>query len=171
MANVKAAIDYVLGFEDSTLSGVITSRRDNAGHVWLTRFGIDQEYHQDLNNCLFFSSMGSIAALKIAEGIYTKEYADPLCIEYIENQAVANKLLSLGVNCGVATTAKMLQDVLHVTGDGRIGPLTLDAIDRADPQEVLSKLRAAAAKHYLALIAANSALAEYKTGWLARAEA
>jgi lysozyme family protein len=171
MANVKQAIDYVLRFEDSTLAGVITSRRDADGNTWLTRFGIDQQYHQDLSNCLFYGSMGSVAALKIAESIYTKEYADPLCIADITNQDIADKLLSIGVNCGVVTVAKMLQDALHVSGDGRIGPLTLHALDVSDPEAVLGLLKNEAVQHYNNLIAANPSLEEYRAGWLARAEA
>jgi lysozyme family protein len=167
MADVKTAIDYVIGFEDSTLSGVITETPDGKH----TRFGIDEHDHPELTNCLFYGSMGSMAALKIAESIYEREYADPLCIAEIQNQPLANKLLSLGVNCGVVTIAKILQGILGVSGDGRIGPLTLDAIDKADQSDLLDRLRAAGAQHYLDLIAANPSLAEYKKGWLARAEA
>jgi hypothetical protein len=171
MANVKAAIDYVLTFEDATLSGVITSRRDGRGNIWLTRFGIDQQFHPELTNCLFFASMGSVAALKIAESIYEKQYADPLCIANITNQRIANKLLSLGVNCGVVTAAKMLQDALRVAGDGRIGPLTLHALDVSDPEAILALLKGEAVDHYQDLVAANPSLKEYEAGWLARAEA
>ena len=167
MADVQAAIDYVLKFEDSTLAGVITATPDGKH----TRYGIDEHFHPELTNCLFYGSMGSVAAQKIAESIYEKEYADPLCIAEITNQDVANKLLSLGVNCGVRTAAKMLQDVLHVSGDGRIGPLTLHALDVSDPEAVLGLLKAEAVDHYQNLIAANPSLAEYRAGWLARAEA
>ncbi len=65
----------------------------------------------------------------------------------------------------------MLQDALHVSGDGRIGPLTLHALDVSDPEAVLGLLKAEAVDHYQNLIAANPSLAEYRAGWLARAEA
>lgn len=167
MADVKAAIDYVLKFEDSTLAGTIMETPDGKH----TRFGIDEHFHPELTNCLFYISMGSTAALKIAESIYAKEYAEPLCIADIQNQDVANKLLSIGVNCGVVTAAKMLQDALHVSGDGRIGPLTLHALDVSDPEAVLGLLKNEAVQHYRNLIAANPDLGKYERGWLARAEA
>ena len=66
MANVDAAIDYVLGWEDATLSGVITTAPDGKR----TRFGIDEHWHPELTNCLYFGSMGQVAALQIARGIY-----------------------------------------------------------------------------------------------------
>ena len=149
MANVDAAIDYVLGWEDATLSGVITTAPDGKR----TRFGIDEHWHPELTNCLYFSSMGQVAALQIARGIYDISYCQPLCIAEIANQEIADKLLSLGVNVGVVNAARMLQDAVTVVGDGRIGPLTLHALDLADPQKVLEDLRGEAESYYDALVA------------------
>jgi hypothetical protein len=144
MANVDAAIDYVLGWEDATLSGVITTTADGKR----TRFGIDEHWHPELTNCLYYSSMGQVA-----------------------DQDIANKLLSLGVNVGVVNAAGMLQDAVSVVGDGRIGPLTLHALDLAEPEKVLADLRQEAESHYEALVKANPELVVYKAGWLRRAAA
>ncbi len=167
MANVDAAIDYVLGWEDATLSGAITTTPDGKR----TRFGIDEHWHPELTNCLYYSSMGQVAALQIARGIYDISYCQPLCIAEIENQEIANKLLSLGVNVGVVNAARMLQDAVTVVGDGRIGPLTLHALDLAEPEKVLADLRAEAESYYDALVKANPNLAVYRAGWLRRAAA
>lgn len=164
MANVDEAIEYVLHQEDQTLSGVVTCSPDGQR----TRFGIDEHDHPDLTHSLFYTSMGSIAALEIARRIYRQEYAEPLSIAEIIDQNVADLLLSLGVNCGVRTAAKMLQDVLNVDGDGRIGPITLDAVDHADSEALIEKLRRAGAEHYEKLIAANPSLAIYRKGWMRR---
>lgn len=166
MANVQAAIDYVLRFEDPTLSGVVTT--DPGGR---TRFGIAERFHPELTNCLFYSSMGATAALTIAMRIYSDTYAAPLCIADIQSQDVADKLLSLGVNCGVRSASKRLQEAVEVKGDGRIGPITLDALDRADPDTVLARLKQLAVEHYEELIRDNPSLAIYRSGWLARARA
>lgn len=170
MADIAAAIQYVLSEEDATLSGVITSRKDNNGHVWLTRYGIDQQYYPELTNCLFYSSMGSIAARAIAERLYRAGYAEPMCIAEIPDQKLANKLLSLGINCGAATASKMLQDVLGVEGDGRIGPITLDKLDRADPNRTLDALKERAVSYYERLVDQQPQLKGYLKGWLHRAE-
>ena len=114
--------------------------------------------------------MGQVAALQIARGIYDISYCQPLCIVEIANQEIANKLLSLGANVGVVNAAKMLQDAVTVVGDGRIGPLTLHALDLADPQKVLEDLRGEAESYYDAL-AKNPNLAVYRAGWLRRAAA
>jgi lysozyme family protein len=167
MANIQTAIQYVLRWEDATLSGIVTRTPDGKR----TRFGIDEHFHPELSNCLFYDSMGATAALKIAEGIYDRCYCQPLCLGDFLNQDIANKVLSLGVNCGVGTAAKMLQQVLEVEGDGRIGPITLDKLDRADAAMVLDRLRALAESHYERIIQHYPELAINRAGWLRRAEA
>jgi lysozyme family protein len=167
MANVEAAIDYVLGWEDANLSGAITTAPDGKR----TRFGIDEHWHPELSNCLYFSSMGQVAALQIARGIYEVSYCQPLCIAEMTNQEIANKVLSLGVNVGVLNAARMLQDAVTVVGDGRIGPLTLHALDLAEPGKVIDDLRSEAENYYEALLASNPKLAVYRAGWLRRAAA
>lgn len=166
MADVNTAIHYVLGFEDSTLSGVITT--DPGGR---TRFGIAEKYHPELTASLFFSSMGKDAALVIAFGVYTRNYAEPLCIEDIGDQGVANKLLSLGVNIGVIEAGKMLQEVLGIQADGHVGAITIAALDQSAPEEILQRLRDAAEKYYEALVRAHPGLSIYRAGWLRRATA
>jgi lysozyme family protein len=167
MANVDAAIDYVLGWEDAGLSGVITTAPDGKR----TRFGIDEHWHPELTNCLYYSSMGSVAALQIARGIYDVNYCQPLCIAEIDNQEIANKLLSLGVNVGVVNAARMLQDAVTVSGDGRIGPLTLHALDLADPTKVMEDLRAEATNYYDEVVARDPDKQMFLQGWLRRASA
>lgn len=167
MANIQIAIEYVLRWEDATLSGIVTHTPDGKR----TRFGIDEHFHPELSNCLFYDSMGATAALKIAEGIYERSYCQPLCLEDFSHQEIANKVLSLGVNCGVGTAAKMLQKALDVEGDGRIGPITLDKLDRANTKVLMDRLRTLAEEHYERLMQHNPELAVYRAGWLRRAEA
>lgn len=166
MADVQVAIDYVLSWEDTTLSGKITV--DPGGR---TRYGIAEKFHPELTNCLFYGSMGQIAALQIARGIYETSYCEPLCIAEISNQDVANKLLSLGVNTGLIPAVRMLQDAVCVVGDGRIGPLTLHALDLAEPEKVLADLRTEAESYYEDLVEKNPNYEVYKAGWLRRAAA
>lgn len=168
MADVNAAIDYTLRWEDESLSGVITTNDDG---VTKTRFGIDERFHPELVACGFYSDMGSVAALAIARNVYAQHYAEPLSIAQIGNQEVANKLLSLGVNIGVETAARMLQLAVHVPGDGSIGPKTLFALANANPAQVHESLDDQAISHYYSLVAADQSKQKYLDGWLRRAEA
>jgi lysozyme family protein len=163
MANVNAAIDYVLGWEDATLSGTITTAPDGKR----TRFGINERWHPELTSSLYFGSMGQVAALQIARGILDTSYCQPLCIAEITSQEIADKLLSLGVNVGLVNAAKMLQNAVTVVGDGRIGPLTLHALDLAEPEKVLADLRVEAETYY----DAQPDLAVYRAGWLRKTTA
>lgn len=167
MADVQAAIDYTLQWEDATLSGAVTTARDGKR----TRFGIDEHFHPELTNCLFFESMGQVAALQVARGIYDISYAQPLCIAEITNQDTANKLLSLGANIGVEQASKLLQDALKVVGDGRIGPLTLYALTQDDPGNVQAKLRCEAEAYYEAVLKARPEDEKDRAGWMRRAAA
>lgn len=166
MANVEEAVKYVLGFEDSTLSGVITE--DAGGR---TRFGIAEKYHPELSASLFYTTMGRDAALPIATNIYETQYCEPLAIVDIANQDIANKLLSLGVNIGIDRAGKMLQDVLRVPLDGRVGPVTLMELSQAEPLDVLAGLRAEAESFYIQDVKEHPEKEQFLAGWLRRARA
>ena len=167
MADCDEAVNYVLAWEDATLSGKITTAHDGKRK----RFGIDEHWHADLTGSLFYSSIGNEAALKIARAIYETAYCPLLCIALISCQEVANKLLSLGVNMGVRVASKLLQDALKVPGDGRIGPLTIHALEYANPEEVLMDLREEAELFYRHLVVARPEDAPDLPGWLRRANA
>lgn len=168
MADVTAAIDAVLRWEDDSMEGVITSTPDGKR----TRYGIDEHYHPELTSCMFYSKdMSSTAALIIARKVYVDNYADPLCIADMQDQGIANKLLSLGVNIGVKPAAKMLQEAINVEGDGRIGPITLITLETADPVKVEDDLRELAVKHYEDDVAAHPEKRRFLKGWLRRANA
>lgn len=167
MADIQKAIDYVMRQEDSTLSGVVTSTPDGKR----TRFGIDEHYHPTLSASLFYTSMGKDAALGIAEGIYASEYCEPLCIEDMADQDIANKVLSLGINMSAKTAAKLLQKVLDVPVDGSIGAVTMCELSASDPVKVLAGLRDEAELYYMEVIANHPEDLPFKKGWLARANA
>lgn len=166
MADVSVAIDYVLEWEDGKLTGIIT--HDDGGR---TRYGIAERFHPELTACGFYSDMGSIAAIQIAKGIYDISYCQPLCIEQITNQDIANKLLSLGVNIGVHQASKMLQSALAVNEDGVVGVHTLLALSTAEPLEVLADLRASSERYYHEVVAQHPEDVIYLDGWLRRARA
>lgn len=168
MADINESINYVLAFEDSTLSGVITINSDGVTH---TRFGVDERFHPELVACGFYDDMGSIAALAIARNVYTQHYAAPLSIAEIGNQDIANKLLSLGVNIGVSTAAKMLQLALRVPCDGVIGPKTLFALADANPSQVIESVDDQAIAHYHDEVAKDPTKKKYLDGWIRRAQA
>lgn len=172
MADVKQAIDSVLVEEDSTLSVAIVNLRDGAG--W-TRLGVTSKNHPELIPTGFFDShkVSRDQALVIAEQVYAKEYATPLHIADIADQALANALLSAGANMGTGTAAKLLQQAInhtmHVDVDGVIGPGTLSAVRMINPGSLLSTFIGEAKLHYVTLAVTNPADQKFLQGWLNRA--
>jgi len=113
-------------------------------------------------------------SLKQACDLYYCDYWLRLRLGDIKNDAIAQKLLDMAVNLGQGTAAKLLQQALCDIGlrvkiDGLIGPQTLDASNRADPEKLMASLKARQIEHYQALIKNNPTFEKYRKGWLRRA--
>jgi lysozyme family protein len=65
----------------------------------------------------------------LRDQIYLEGYWNPICGEDLP-LGFDLMVFDMAVNAGPATSAKLLQRVLHVEADGRIGPATRAAIDR-----------------------------------------
>ena len=95
------------------------------------------------------------------EAIYHKEYWEPVCdllplgVDYI---VFNNNVLD-----GPSRSAILLQQALGVNADGRIGPITRQAIAKADAASLIIKLSAASRAFYLGLHQPR-----FTQGWLNR---
>ena len=56
-----------------------------------------------------------------------------------------------------------------VAVDGKIGPQTIGAANKANPDALLAAMRRLQAEHYESLIRRNPKLAKFRRGWMARA--
>lgn len=177
MSDFKPAFQFVLLHEDSTCSGKVTV--DAGGR---TRFGIAERFHPELPDEFFTGPAEE--ALARAEEIEQREYWDAMRLEEVEDQAVANKLLDMGVNMGVRQAAILAQraaNFLLRTGadpaaaqlaeDGVIGEKTLAAINTLAPEQYHNVLCELGEAHYRHLAAANPEQAMNLHGWLKRAKA
>jgi lysozyme family protein len=180
MADLKLAIDFVLLQEDATLRGVVTHTAGDPGGA--TRYGIAERWHPELTVTGFFdpARVPAHEALTIAEHIYAVQYAEPLLLAEIEDQQVANRLLSFAVNEGPGEAVKIFQRVLPAlvplfvlaTPDGLLGPHTLWAINKADPGRLREAIAAAEAEFYRAWVAQQpTQRAHLLGGLLSRAQA
>lgn len=71
--------------------------------------------------------------------VYRKQYWDRVKGDDLPS-GVDYAVFDFAVNSGPARAAKYLQAVVGVTQDGKIGPKTLAAVKRADPQTVIERL-------------------------------
>lgn len=95
------------------------------------------------------------------DAIYHDEYWNPLCdglpagVDYI---VFNNNVLD-----GPVRSAKLLQQALGVTPDGRIGPITREAIRNTNSKDLIAKLSDASRAFYLSLHQPK-----FTKGWLNR---
>jgi lysozyme family protein len=117
--------------------------------------------------------------------LYKMKYWDPLNLDQVDNQEIADKLLDMSVNLGEGTTALRLQRALNylypgrpISVDGDIGPQTLGAINslpklaaRGPDLETLElALAAYHAARYIELVEGpDPRFDTFAKGWLRRA--
>lgn len=106
-----------------------------------------------------------------AENIYHAQYWEPLKLDQITSQDIANKVFDLGVNMGVFSATRLLQKACGAFSDGIMGPLTIRKVNEAIPVAVLLLLRQLAAERYQQIAANDPKLAPNLPGWISRLNA
>ena len=180
MADTDQAVEFVLHQEDSKLSGEITTLPGDSGGA--TRFGVASASHPELVDEGFYKEadgepvIPNDQALAIAEKVYTDDYATPIHLAGIENQDVANRMLSFAVNEGPREAVAIAQKALNSLGywlavDGQLGEHTLLAINTCNPEALISAIRAFQVQFYKNLVAARPAMLPLLQGLINRANA
>lgn len=100
------------------------------------------------------------------EAFYKAAYWNPLHLDQVNSQSIADQLADHGVNAGISRPAKMWQYLLntefgaHLAVDGQIGPLSVTALNAAD-----------ASRFYQRFVAMRQAFYRYRAGSYTPAEA
>jgi lysozyme family protein len=111
---------------DQHEGGLANTKGDHGG---LTKYGISQTAHPDVD----IANLTRDQAI----AIYWNEYWRVNRYDEIQNAEIAAKVFDEAVNCGCGQANKLLQravqrvgnDAVHIAVDGRIGPLTLGAVN------------------------------------------
>lgn len=119
---------------------------------------------------------GDVADLQLPESldIYDQWFWDAMHGEGIRDQALATKILSIYVNTDPRDAILMVQRSVNAIGgalelDGTIGPLTLNAINAADPRALVDQIIKAQAAFYRQFGATHPEQAGEVPGLLVRA--
>lgn len=171
MANFGNCINWVLRLEDRSLRGVSKNLGDGAG--W-TRLGITSKNNPSVPGRFFYSVLGQFSimgiqeALEVAKNVYWQKYWIPIQGNSLPTDELAATLLSFDVNDG-AEAVKLLQSVLGLGQDGSFGPVTLRAVQAANPADLAQDLREAQERFYLGILARHPEKEQFRDGWLKRA--
>lgn len=113
--NFDLAFNFIIKFEQ----GYVDNPKDKGGP---TKYGISERAYPDED----------IRGLTLsrAREIYKRDYWDKLNLDAFPDR-IRLALFDSGVNCGVISAIRFLQQALLVGVDGKIGPDTLAALDKA----------------------------------------
>jgi|ERR1700674_371618 len=165
MALFEPAFSFMMDHEDAQRKGEVT-QEPNGG---VARWGINSVEHPDVD----------VRALTLDEAavIYKADYWGPIRGYSISEQTIANKYFDLAVNTGIREATLIVQrGVDSLQGglflvDGQVGPLTIAAINKADPVKLLEAIKGYARQFYTDLTNREPKLAEYLSAWLTRVDA
>ena len=147
------AFDRALEFVFRWEGGEVDDPNDPGGH---TKYGISARAYPGLD-------IGSLTREQARE-IYLRDYWAPTCCELIPF-ALALPLFDMAVNAGPKTAVRCLQRTLGVEDDGKIGAITLGAIQRVGDLERASRDMAV---ERIAYYAALPGWKHYRKGWTKR---
>lgn len=97
---------------------------------------------------------------------YKQNFWDTLSLDKFDDQQLANTVYDFGVNSGTGRAAKFLQEAVGVAQDGKIGPQTLEAVNRLDAEVTHNKFNKAREDFYRSIAKGNQA--QFLRSWLSR---
>jgi lysozyme family protein len=148
VSNFDVFIDRVLSHE----GGYCFDPRDPGGE---TQWGISKRAYPMLN----IKTLTRQQAIEI----YRTDYWNRVRGESLPND-IAFQVLDAAVNHGVTRSVMWMQAAVDVADDGKLGPVTISAVQKADPRDTILKFNAARLDFYTRL----STWGVYGAGWTRR---
>ena len=124
----------------------------------------------------FYGKDATVVQLKLISDaqwlrIFKEGYWDKCRADEIASQSVADAIVDWAYNSGPATAAKQAQAILADTStaplkiDGVIGPVTLAAINAADPHALFDKIQRSRLSFVNAIVRRNPSQKVFLKGW------
>tara|TARA_R110000823_G_scaffold280626_2_gene398770 strand:+ start:352 stop:888 length:537 start_codon:yes stop_codon:yes gene_type:complete len=163
-ANWQQAFEQMLASE-----GLFTDdERDKGnklpdGRKGSTMLGVTQyNWEQHVGHQVTHDDMRQLTAADV-EPLYKQKYWDIVRADELPS-GIDYLVFDMGVNAGPSRSIKIMQSALGVTADGVLGPMTMAAVQAADPVELIEKFSAAKEAFYRSL----DDFPVYGNGWLSR---
>lgn len=125
------------------------------GELKGTKYGISAMTYPDLD-------IKNLTLVQ-AKQIYKRDWWDKINADQI-NPALVFQVWDFAINAGMGTAKRKLQLAVGVLDDGIIGNLTIQAINKAELNDILLKFNAERLKYYTSL----STWPRYGKGWTLR---
>lgn len=152
MSGFSEAVERVLAHE----GGFVDHPSDPGG---ATKFGITERVARAWGYKGHMLDLPRDTAVEI----YRAQYWSPVQGDKLPD-AIAFQVMDAGVNHGVGNAARWLQRAAGVTEDGVIGPVTLAAVRKADPADLVLRFNATRLDFYASL----STFSTFGRGWTRR---
>lgn len=162
MANFNLYFPKLVDYEGSSFE---TVPGDNGG---CTKYGIilDDLIEYYKNKSLTCEAVKDLS-YTVASTIAKKMYWDYFKADDITNQSIAEFIVDGAYNQGRRLIAKYVQEIIHVTKDGVIGPLSLAGINKGG-QELFDALKLRREQRYNAIVLNNPSQKKFIHGWMNR---
>ena len=161
MAKFEPALAKLLRWE----GGYVNDPQDPGGE---TNFGITQRsldsFLKTWPDSAYPKSVKDLTRDQAASW-YSWNYWAPMKLSSITSQEVASALFSFAVNQGAIHAVGRLQALLGVKADGHCGPVTIAAINAADPVKLTNDFCHETLKFYRGLAAARPSMGKFLAGW------
>jgi lysozyme family protein len=146
--NFDQAFDKLIGHE----GGYVNHPDDPGGE---TKYGISKRAYpgEDIARL----------TLERAKQIYLRDYWGPAGCDALPD-AAKFQVFDMAVNSGVATAVKTVQRAVGVNADGKLGPVTLQAIQSMPAPRLVARFNG----HRLAFMAQLNTWPSFSRGWALR---
>lgn len=111
---------------------------------------------------------GSTPSAELVRSFYRAHFWEPLRLDGLEHQRMAETLYDFGVNAGTGTATKLAQIVVGTTPDGVLGTKTLVALNAHQPDLFLARYALAKLARYEQIVSRDSSQRVFLLGWVRR---
>lgn len=167
MADFDKAFAYLTPLE----GGYSDDPADRGG---ATRYGISLRFYRE--NVDKYAGEEDIQNLTRGEArdLYYLYFWEPLSLDQLDSQPVANRVFALAVHAGLRPAVRVLQRALNHSGwklekDGVLGPKTLNAANATADNPLVQDLRLETYEFYQEILSRRTQLERFRRGWARRA--